>query len=498
MELARARLGGEIRDVLRFRRGAHQSGLKIEGVSRSPDRNWLVVLAVVYIALFITTPYYSNRLAFLATIRFERILAAVFIIAAAFSGRLSSLASLNAILVVGFTAWLYICSFASPYKTLETAVYWRENHWELLVFFALLVVSFRSSHDVRRLIRGLFYVVLAYQLYSWLDFFRGGSYVWQQGFKRMTGTWSGGGIGSANAWGSLGVWMLPFCVEYGAITGSKVDRRAAWVAFPISLLCVIYSGTRGAMVVAGLYLIARFRRIVFRPWLAVVAAIVVVLAVAVLPTSLKHRYWDQMTANVSPQDEVTDRDEQIARDSAQGRIKGLWDGLAIATALPVFGCGPAASAAAKSEFSSIGKSEQDEVAMQLHSLWGQVVAEAGFPGLFLWCAVLAVVSASLIQRRDLPTAHSDSQIALKRSLLHALLIMMAYGFASHSLYDYRWMFLFAASCGVSLGSRVVAGRDDVGGGHPISLQPEAAVAALRAATIVSGKAAVDRMPGHSD
>ncbi len=402
------------------------------------------ILCVVYMWWFLTTPMYSNRLAFLADWKFERLLAGIFIIVSLAQGKLSNLLRPIPMLLFLLACWMWVCAIMSPYANVLEAVHWRDNYWKLLVFFACVTLSVSRVGQIRVVLIGVAWIIFLYQIYSWIDFVRGGSYVYQQGMKRMIGVWSPRGYGGGNAWGYLGLFGVPLAITWCRLSRRQTPRVLALAFLVSTCLCIVYSGTRGAMVVALVYLLYVFRKQLLKVRTIVICLMVVLTVLPVLPTGVRHR---MALLVVQVDDENATGADKIAEKSAEGRWRGLINGFQLAQRSPFFGCGPAASPDAALDLRrELGTSPKDDHAMQLHNLYGQLAGELGYVGFALWSLliVVCVVRGFAARRRQIALDVVDRRAlsVFWECLLGMFVVFVIYGMAGHTLYDEKWLLLF--------------------------------------------------------
>jgi O-antigen ligase len=282
-----------------------------------------------------------------------------------------------------------------------------------------------------------------YQLHSWLDFVRGGSYVYRQGIKRIIGTWSISTAGAGNAFGLLGLLTLPF-VQYGLqVVEKRWQRYALYGIGAMSVMSVLFSGTRAALVAMIFFVVVQMRS-----WRVIVAGVVMlVLLLGViwfLPPELQSRY--AMLLGSDPVDEVS-RTEEIARASGRSRITGLIDGYTLATERPLTGYGPGTSMYARGQINPFPVGPRGPKYLQLHNLYGQVMAELGFVGLVIFLMLILAYYTGLLRAgvRAGPEGDPDADRIRKiaRTLGVLMAVMLFYGMFGHTLYRFHWMFVLA-------------------------------------------------------
>ncbi|MCG3201801.1 MAG: hypothetical protein NFCOHLIN_01671 [Gammaproteobacteria bacterium] len=412
-----------------------------DAAQRVSVSTWLVL---IYVWLLTTTP--QVRFGIIADTHFERILVVLIVLSLLTGQRIIRSLNLATVLLICFFLWSLVGYLQSPYQDAVTAVWWIENYWKLMLFYFFLVLGIRSIRDLEVFVIGAAVISLGYQLLSWRDFLAGGSYVYQQGGKRMIGVWSGGGIGAANAYGLLALYSLPFA-HYWLMSARRSD--VWWLALgfmAISFASVIFSGSRAAMVCAVLFVLIAYGRRLLNVKLLLALTVGGAVALSVMPQHLRHRYFDLILVN---QDAVSRQGaDRVAEESAESRKQGLLDGFSLAQRRPLFGYGPGASALARGEVAdtNIAVAGDDPEALQLHNLYGQVMAETGFVGAIIYAALIA---ATLIQLRKAARVRLAAPVStntvngIADLVSMTILLLLIYGLTAHSLYRFYWLVLFA-------------------------------------------------------
>jgi O-antigen ligase len=129
-----------------------------------------------------------------------------------------------------------------------------------------------------------------------------------------------------------------------------------------------------------------------------------------------------------------------AQESAEGRTKGLVDGLRVWSRSPVTGFGP----------NSFGKATGR--GFQAHNLYGQTLGELGLLGAVALLGMLLAFALNAAEVRRLARIHGSKDafpVLLSRAVSLSVLLMLVMGFGSHNLYRYTWMW-FGAFQGIAL------------------------------------------------
>ena len=295
---------------------------------------------------------------------------------------------------------MFLSYLASDFADNSTSLNWFDSYWKKMVFFALFIGASTTRLRLRLIFVSFFVIIFFYELYSWFDFLRGGSFVYQQGMKRMVGTWSDGGYGAPNGFAALGLIALPVSIYIYRLSDSSKYRWLAALAYMTAFLSIVYSGTRGGMLVALAYTAFKFRTVLFQPKLLLLGAIAISIAIPNLPEKVRHRYWD-LIVNIG--DEPETKTDKIAAESAASRVQGLFDGLKIGLKNPIIGFGPGTSAITRANYYPMDTKAQDATP-QLHNLFGQIPAEVGYLGFSIWILMILLALKELFKikkRRDI-------------------------------------------------------------------------------------------------
>jgi len=399
------------------------------------------LLLLIYVWWLISTPQY--RFDILGIIHFERILALAVIVVVFMSGPTGARRSTLNWFFPLFLVCMFLSFLISPYQEFRYSQQWLEDYWKIALLYPIIIYGIRTKRQLFYWIAGIAIISFLYQIHSWTDFLQGGSYVWQQGLKRMRGVWSPPAVGSANAFGSLGVYTLPFAFFLWSSVETSKSRALATSVIAISILSILFSGTRAAVAVMVLYFVVRFRKSIFRPLRLLGLAILFVFAISILPAEYTERYLS--IVGIERDAAATTRAEELAAESAaasaDARIAGLVDGWNLLKKRPLLGYGPGSSAEARFE---VNNTLASRGGAQLHNLYGQVMADTGILGTLLFASILLSVWHSTKQHAS-EGAENRERDTCFRFLRESLVVMFAYGMFSHTLYSYDWMILFATT-----------------------------------------------------
>ena len=394
-----------------------------------------------YFWFWTTTPYV--RFSIFATIRFERLVVAGTLAAAAASGRLKVRFPVITCFFLLLFAFEYLSYAVSSYAGSTEAQWWANEYWKFIVFHLVIVWSITTTRDLRFVLIGAAFVALFYQFHSFTDYVRGGSYVYQQGMKRFAGTWGLGGGGAGNSMGVLGMTTLPLAVYAFQNSHRRFWRRVFGGGIVLCPVSIFLSGTRGAMVCAIFY---AFTKVNKRNRMRMLGALLGALALA--PLVMPETHWKRYTGFITGTYSDNERVSAMAEHSGESRIDGLIGGLTLGLSNPILGLGPGSSPRARAALRGYAAPEEimnDENSfIALHNMYGQMAAEIGSVGsgiflLMLWTAWSRTRRAARrLERQNDPTATALAEMG--RALNSVLVLYFAYGMFGHELYSYRWCF----------------------------------------------------------
>ena len=271
---------------IRSEQADYSLGLNVKNRSSSHIATFLIV---VYLFSLIVRP--QDRFLFLSAIHFEKVLVVLIAGVLVFTRKIAFKGRGITKLVLLFYLGALLSYFLSPYKDFHLCREWLGEYWKYIILYFIVLLAISDLRDLRLLFLGFAGAILVYQAYSWYDFLLGGSYVWQQGMKRMVGVWSEG-IGAANYYGMISVYCLPFVLFWYEIAREKMTRVLALCCFVLTFLSVAFSGTRGALFTFLFFIMFNFLRMKNRRFVFITLMIffVPLFSYHFFPSYLAQRY----------------------------------------------------------------------------------------------------------------------------------------------------------------------------------------------------------------
>lgn len=318
----------------------------------------------------------------------------------------------------GFAFAVAACWLMSPWSDHGQPIV--EDWFKVLVFYVLLVTTVFDEKGLKRLTVGFLAVMGLYLLHSFREYL-GGKYTYRMGIARMVGVDKT--LGDPNSFGASIVFALPFVAAFWrANVGGRVGKLALLGYVGLSVLCVLLTGSRssllGVAVWAGLLGLGLRRKWLYLLGLMAAAPLIFVA----LPESLQTRFETIINPDVGPAN---------AKESGEGRILGLLNGIQLWASSPLTGVGPGAwRPATRSTIES-------------HNLYGQLLGETGTLGAIMFLAILVGYWYNLRRirtiRRAFPEWRNDLVFQVPAAVGMGLLLLLFMGNFGHNLFRFTWL-----------------------------------------------------------
>lgn len=312
---------------------------------------------------------------------------------------------------------------ASPYQDTDRCIATYQNYLKVLVFYPLVMTTVRDEKQLKLLTGGYIAGFALYMTHS-LREFRNGRYVFRMGIVRMIGVDESGS--DPNSFASSILYALAISLAFWPEVKSRRERFFLSYYTVLSVVCVILTGSRSGLVGLLSVLTFSFRRLFRKKLLLLLVLVAIPMVWQVMDERLQTRFWTLIDSSAGP---------ESARESAEGRIKGLYDGISLWERSPVLGFGPGANGLAMGH------------GFEAHNLYGQVLGETGTLGALgllsvVFCFLLNGWEARCLRLRmvgDLGRFPTN----LAGSVVLAVTILLIKGNSDHNLFRYNWVW-FAA------------------------------------------------------
>jgi O-antigen ligase len=372
-------------------------------------------ILIGYMFLFVHRPFEVWPV--LGEIHLERFYMIAALLAGAIAPGKRWLANWQHVALLGFAAAVVLCWLASPWSDVgEQTV---ENYFKVLVFYLLIVLLVHDERGLRRLLLGFLGVMFVYMAHSLWEYAHG-RHVYRMGICRLIGIDKT--MGDPNTFGASVVYALPLVVPFWLCRPSG-PLRAFLVAYVgLSTVCIGLTGSRSSLLGLLINLAVVMLRSRHRKRAVLLGVLALPLLWWALPESLQQRFHTIIDPSVGPKN---------AQDSAEGRLVGFYNGLAVYGRFPLTGCGPGAwKPATRTDTES-------------HCLYGQILGEMGTVGALAFLGVLAGFAWNLWQIRKAYRQHLEwgydfpYQVAVALGL--AVLLLLFEGIGGHNLFRYSWL-----------------------------------------------------------
>jgi putative inorganic carbon (hco3(-)) transporter len=292
------------------------------------------------------------------------------------SALIRTLTSLLGRLILLYTGWLMLTVPLSIWRTgaLDAFLGWIHS----VLCFVIIATLIASFSQLRKSIFMMLLGVMAIILLG-LVF---GAYT-EDRFSILNGT-----LNNANDLAIHLLLALPFCVFFIADrSASRLARIFAFLTALGILAMSLTTGSRTGILIMAVFAVALFvgASLANKIKLLAFGATLVVVAVVLLPSSLRARYSTLFVSKTDPDSSgvVYSADESLAL-----RELLLQYSIQMAFQHPVFGIGMGNFAGVAEEQSD--KSSESTMWKQPHNVYTQIAAETGIPGLILYLAILVV------------------------------------------------------------------------------------------------------------
>lgn len=327
---------------------------------------------------------------------------------------------------IAFALALVMCWLSSPYAAEGTKTV--EDFFKVVVFYVLVVTTVRDEKTLRKLVLIYLAVVGLYMAHSLVEFVHG-RHVYRMGIRRMVGVDST--YNDPNTFSATLLYSLPLTLPFWAERPRGWMKAALWGYLGLSVVCILLTGSRGALVGMGCLTALWLGSAKRRGKLVMLLVLAVPVGWSLLPEQLHNRFRTLVDSSAGPAN---------AQQSAEGRTKGLLDGLRLWGRSPATGFGP----------NSFGKAAGH--GFQAHSLYGQTLGEMGTLGLLTLAGMVACFALNAAEARRFGRDHPEEGVFLRnlsRAVSVAVVLLLVMGFGSHNLYRYTWLW-FGAFQGIAL------------------------------------------------
>lgn len=397
-----------------------------------------LVLVCFYMFLVIERPWESVR--YLQGIPLERFYALALIIVVFLRGRLKIVPSNTNKWVYGLLALHFLLApfaFNSGFAVDQGIEYAK-----MVVLYALMLAVVEDEDCLRFLIMAYVFSTMFYVLHSFLEYYNG-RHVFRMGISRMMG--ADKTFSDPNSLGATVVLTLPFVYALLRTELNKYLSLAYYLFFIVAVTCVVLTGSRTSfaalLVLCFLWVLGQQgkRRIII--FFTALLSIAVVWNAMPLDKQVRFRsLWDE------------DAGPESARQSAEGRMAGWKASWRMFNQQPLTGVGAGGE-------NYIGYRLTHDVddgypsAHQSHVLYGEVLAEFGIVGAFVFLGLVTSIFSNCYRVRLRLRNKSEVKpfkANLAAAIMVSLLLLLTLGIGGHNFYRPLWLWLAAWSGALSM------------------------------------------------
>lgn len=396
-------------------------------------------LGLVCIYIFLLTERPWESIGYLEGIPIELPFAILMIFVAIFSGKLKFVSSSTnkwAYLLLSLHFVLIPFSFNGEFTVDQVYEYAKA----ILMYMLMLSVA-EDEFSLKMLVRVFVLSMMFYMLHSLWEY-HNGRHVWRMGIARMIGV--GETSSDPNAFGASVVLSLPFVYALLRSEAEPLLRKVYFSYFALAVLCVVLTGSRSASIAFVFLLLLWGVAQQGRRKIGILIVVFIALGTmwTVMPADKKERIQTLWDKDAGP-------------ENAHGSAMGRWIGWKISWEMfkqnPLTGVGPGGKnyIAYRMAHDIDGIVGSVPSPTQAHNLYGQVLAELGFPGAFLFVGlVLATWQNSKKALAMLATRSGEEGnflCLLAKAIMVSLLLLLLLGLGGHNFYRLLWLWFAAWS-----------------------------------------------------
>lgn len=399
-------------------------------------------LILGYLFLFVFRPY--EVWPFLAAFRIERVYMFM-LLAAVLSWNKKRYIShpINNAVIGFFMVILAASTFAFNSSEAFPVAF---EYFKLLVFYFIIILTIQDEKELKTFILAYVLIMSLYVGKSAWEFFVNGRMWFRMGIVRMMGidiTYS-----DPNYFAGSIVYSLPFL--WAMIKAGFEERwlkLVLWGYGVLSLVCIIYTGSRSGMVTALLFFILVWLGSAHKMKGLILLPVLLVFMWTTMPESYKIRFETIFVEGLAEES-----GQKGADNSAEGRIAGLKTGFSTFLSKPLFGIGPG-------NFKYAWSGGTGEVTGgSAHNMYGQVLGElggVGFCSFFLLVGLIFATHRRIRKTIDwlLEVYGETLSLAQTQTLKHMhliatgsiqmLILLLFNGNFGHNLYRFNYLWLGA-------------------------------------------------------
>lgn len=300
------------------------------------------------------------------------------------------------------------------------------DYFKIIVFYFILILTIRDERDLRNFLIAYIAIMFIYLSKSSWEFFVHDRHFYRMGIKRMLGI--DNTYGDPNAFAASIIYSLPFLwAMMRAQFEGKWIKRLLWAYGLLSIVCVIYTGSRSAMVTALLFFFMVGLG-TSRKFLSVIGMVFLVLTIWMfMPEKYQARFMSSFESGIN----------QSADESAAGRTYTLKRGVDMFKEFPVLGVGPG-------NFPKGLELFDDYSGLNAHNLYGLLLGETGFIGASAF--LLMVLMIIRTHRKVIRKAKEFNNNFLRLigvASIQAVVLLLFNGNFGGNLYRYNWLWIGA-------------------------------------------------------
>lgn len=386
----------------------------------------VLVMVCIYIFLVTERPWESIR--YLQNIPIERTFAVLMIIVAFMAGRFKIVSSSTNIWVYALLALHFILApfaFNTGYAIDQGIEYTK------MVVLYLLMLSVADDEDsLRILVKAYIFSMMFYVLHSLWEY-HNGRVEWRMGISRMVGV--DATFSDPNAFSGSIVLSMPFVYALLKTEAISHLRKFYYLYFVISVICIILTGSRTSFVtlIVLMLLWALIQQGKRKILILSAVSLALIIIWSAMPDEKQNRIRTLWNPEAGPAN---------AQSSAMGRMQGWEASWKMFKQNPLVGVGAGGQNYIGYRVANSIDGEKG-FPFQSHVLYGEVLAEFGLPGAFLFLGL--IISTLKCAWHTWKSPLDGFTRHLSPAIIMAIILLLVLGLGGHNFYRPLWLWLAA-------------------------------------------------------
>lgn len=386
----------------------------------------VLIMVCIYVFLVIERPWESIQ--HLQNIPIERTFAIALILVAFLHNKFKIVSSPTNKWVYSLLALHFILApfaFNAGYSINQGIEYSK-----MVVLYLLMLSMAEDEDSLRVLVKAYIFSMMFYVLHSLWEY-HNGRVEWRMGISRMVGV--DATFSDPNAFSASIVLSIPFVYALLKTEAIRHLRKFYYVYFVVAIICIILTGSRTSFVT--LFVLMLVWALIQQGKRKVLILSAVSVALIIIWTAMPDEKQNRIRTLWNPE-----AGPENAQASAKGRMQGWEASWEMFKRNPLVGVGAGGQNYIGYRVANHIDGERANP-FQAHVLYGEVLAEFGLPGAFLFLGL--IISTLKYAWRTWKSPLNGFTRHLSPAIIMAIILLLVLGLGGHNFYRPLWLWLAA-------------------------------------------------------